>query len=270
MQHSGNYFLLAALMAVAAITKGELVDEQLRSPHLKLESTMLALVDGNFMNADVVERVYSFKRDILNIMWGDKIGQERVGRYIFQGKKISAHELAAWERDGAEHLADRTVKEERDNCLEAMKTEFIKASDKLNSISRGAKPLMGPLIEESCMKRNRMDSVLLLWAHTPEELEEEIFDEKVLTGQEFSRFCIDLLNFIADLLHSCPKARHQFEERSEKWRLFEKALVTVIGNEKPNMEFLKYIKLKHLDRLSRADITTTTVKRLWEEFKRKL
>lgn len=236
--------------------------------YLDLESTALHLIDGNFLNADTVERVLSFKREILSIMWGDKRPDgARVGRYSFDGKKVSAYELAHIEHDRAAEIhTDKMLMNQRAECLKNMKQDFLKASNKLKTIARGAKPAMGILIEESCQKRHRMDSVLLLWAHTPEEEEDPIFDNTVKNVHDFGIFCIDLLNFIGDLIYSCPKARTQFEERTQKWKKFEKVLESVLHHQQPDIAFLKWVKVHQLDRLSIDRITTATVTELLADF----
>lgn len=241
--------------------------------HLKLESSVLALVDGNFVNADTLERIYSFKRDVLAIMRGDKKnGDVYEGRYLFDGKKVAAQQVALIERDfmlqqdvAASNQAKKKLIEQRDSCLRIMQKDFLKASDKLKAIAYGAKPMMGLLIEESCKKRHRMDSILLLWAHTPEEKEDLIFEERVQTVTDFSAFCIDLLNFIGDLLYSCPKAHLQFEERATKWKQFELVLASLLGTQKPNIQFLKQIKLT-LDKFALADLTLPNIRQLLDEF----
>jgi len=241
--------------------------------HLKLESSVLALVDGNFVNADTLERICSFKREVLAIMRGDKKnGDVYEGRYLFDGKRVAAQQVALIERDfmlqqdvAARNQVKKKFIEQRDSCLHVMQKDFLKASDKLKTIAYGAKPMMGLLIEESCKKRHRMDSILLLWAQTPEEKEDLIFEERVKTVTDFSAFCIDLLNFMGDLLYSCPKAHLQFEERATKWKQFELVLTGLLGTQKPNMQFLKQIKLK-LDKFALADLTLPNIRQLLDEF----
>ncbi len=268
----GVIFFTLNQLEVSAIIEEQL---QCKAQPLRLESPMLALVDGNVMNADAIERVYSFKREVLGIMWGDKSNGARLGRYTINNKRVSAQDISQLERDEIQMGKDISYASnakfyiEMSKALLTMKSEFLKASDRLNSIARGAKPIFGAIIEESCHKRNRSDSIVLLWAHTPEELEERIFYDKVNTVSEFTVFCIDLLNCLSDILNSCPKARRQFEERSEKWRLFEKVLHSVFKDGRLRLEFLKYVKINHLDCLSITDITPLTIKQLWESFEKK-
>jgi hypothetical protein len=225
---------------------------------LELQSTMLHAVDGNFLNADTLERVFSFKREVINIMWGAKDASGNIaGRYSFCGGLYGADELAKKEQ----LQKSLTANKEFSQALQRMKKDFLKASDKLKAIARGAKPAMGILIEESCARRQRMDSVLLLWAHTPEEEEDPIFDEKVKTVSDFTRFCFDLLDFIEDLLHSCPKARKLFEVRLEKWKKVE-AILSSIMTEKPDINFLINIKTNHLDKWTLDQISADLLTRL--------
>lgn len=241
----------------------------------KLESSVLALVDGNFVNADTLERIYSFKREVLAIMRGDKINNETSyqGRYIFNGYKFSALAIAKQEYDALMSTSNgdeskHHFMEQRDACLQSMKDDFLKASDKLKAVAYGAKAMMEMLIEESCKKHYRLNSILLLWAHTPEEQEDAIFNERVKTVTDFVAFCRDLLNFTGDLLYSCPRAHDQFEQRAKKWKQFESSLIVVLGSKKPSQKFLEQIKLK-LDIYSFADLTPNNIRLLLDEFNKK-
>jgi hypothetical protein len=273
----GIVLLLLIMPICFVVTNADNVKsrEDHRVLYFKLESPMLALVDGIFLGPDTIEYINSFKREILAIMLGDRQGTVRIGRYEFNGKRVSAQELGQIEEEelyrakSTGSTPDEALMTSIQVVLKKMKTDCIRASDKLNAIARGSKPIFGAIIEESCHIRNRMESILLLWAKTPEELEEQIFAEKVLEVSDFTTFCTDLLNCLGDLLKSCPKALHQFEDRANKWRRFEKILKEVLGDECPSIDFFKYVKIKHLDTLTLKDITPQAVKKLWEDFSKK-
>lgn len=124
-----------------------------------LESPILHAIDGNFLNADTLERVFSFKREIMNIMWGSKNAQGNLtGLYNVNNKFYSADELEKIEQQ----KTSPAIEKELATCLKNMKADFLKSSNKLKSIAQGAKSAMVVLIDESCRKHHRPDSMLLL------------------------------------------------------------------------------------------------------------
>lgn len=96
------------------------------------------------------------------------------------------------------------------SSLEHFKQSFnAKAYVYLDS-ARGAKEQMLLLMEESCQKRDRMDSFILRWADAPEGSETVLSEKEIVTFKHFDLFLSDLLNFLEDLTYSCPKAFGQF------------------------------------------------------------
>ncbi len=242
-------------------------------PHIKLESKMLALVDGSFVNADTVEHIRIFQRDIINILWGDKgQGNAREARYLFDGKKFGAQQLATFEDELAsmrdvlspQEFADLHTQLNR--CLLEMKKDMLESSNKLKTIAAGSKGTMGVLIEEDCEKRSNKNSVLFIWAKAKEEEEDVIFDRHVKTVRDFYTFSIDLLNFLGDLVYSCPRAVQQFEQRIQKWEKIKSIMPSLSISAQQEKEFLKHVKINHLDKLSLGDITPGKLKSLAAEF----
>src|SRR5947207_2363072 len=73
-------------------------DHELSSQSVKLESRVLSLVDGSFINADTLEIMRSFQRMLMEILLGKKTDDGmRVGDYICNGKKMCLFELAQYE-----------------------------------------------------------------------------------------------------------------------------------------------------------------------------
>jgi hypothetical protein len=68
------------------------------------------------------------------------------------------------------------------------------------------------LIGESCEKHNRSNSLLLDWARIEGDDETESFNKQVTNFTIFHEFCTDLVNFLEDLIRSCPKAQQQFKK----------------------------------------------------------
>ena len=97
-----------------------------------------------------------------------------------------------------------------------MKQNFNKIVTPFLGQARGAKEPMFLLISESCTKRNHPKSLLLDWAHSSGD-EMESFDRSVTSFALLDGFCGDLVNFLGDLVHSCPKAKAQFEQLKEDY-----------------------------------------------------
>ena len=100
--------------------------------------------------------------------------------------------------------------------LKTMKLDFNRIVTPFLGQARGAKEPMFLLISESCTKRNRPKSLLLDWAHSSGD-EMVSFDKSVTNFALFESFCGDLVDFLGDLVHSCPKARAQFEQLKEEY-----------------------------------------------------
>jgi hypothetical protein len=96
--------------------------------------------------------------------------------------------------------------------LNFMKHDFEKKSSKFIEDATLFKKAMVELIQESCNKRGREDSLLLGWAKSEKGHEMEHFNDHVLNFKDFYVFSSDLIGFLSDLMHSCPKAMKQFKE----------------------------------------------------------
>lgn|GEM_PF-5576298 len=96
--------------------------------------------------------------------------------------------------------------------LNFMKHDFEKKSSKFIEDATLFKKAMVELIQESCNKRGREDSLLLGWAKSEKGHEMEHFSYHVLNFKDFYVFSSDLIGFLSDLMHSCPKAMKQFKE----------------------------------------------------------
>jgi hypothetical protein len=137
---------------------------------------------------------------------------------------------------------------------------------------RGAKNILIVLIQEDCEKRNRPESLLLEWAKTKEGHETTMFEQRINSFHDYYHFCTDLVNFLLDLIHSCPKAENQFKDRVSKWGAVKKILPILIKKahvktENFNeIEFLKYLKERYLDKITLEEITPQTIVPLLIEY----
>ena len=240
---------------------------------ITLESKVLQMVDGLSIgiNATTIENITRFTRSILGILDG-KHNEDgiKVGLYSFQGKKYSVRELVPIERQIHEQLAQSAIKKtELDSCLNQIKADFVALSDEFKGVINGARSTMGILIEESCVKRGRTGSLLLIWAKTEEKNEKDLFTQHVKSVNDFNVFANDLLNFLGDLVRSCPKAMRQLGTRVQKWNKMTQNMDPAVKNSSKAVEiaFLKYLKLRHLDKLDINDITPSRMKELFAQFK---
>lgn len=188
---------------------------------------IIDMIDGKSygIHGELVGAVYKIARDVQAMHLGRRTQQGRIGMYMFEGQPHSIKSLAVIEKEvnatlKASKNNDRAIAEKRkaslNVLLKTMKQEFNKIVGPFLGQARGAKEPMFLLISESCTKRNRPKSLLLTWAHSTED-EMVTFDKSVTSFALFEDFCGDLVDFLGDLVHSCPKARAQFEQLKEEY-----------------------------------------------------
>ncbi len=153
--------------------------------------------------------------------------------------------------------------------IEQAKVDFLITSQEFLAVARGAKGILVKLIEEDCQKRNRMGSLMIEWAKMKEGEEGILFEKRMHHFKDFYYFCIDLLNFVQDLVNSCPKAQKQFNARVKKWAKTKKILPGILKKETHKIDeitFLKYVKEQHLDHFTIEEITKQKIKSFLYEF----
>lgn len=243
--------------------------------NIMLESSVIKVADGTFLNADKIEFIRKFRRTLLAFILGDQLtNNQRKGKYFFCGKWHSIESLACIEQElvastNKEDAEKRLILEE---LLTHAKADFIVQSSEFIESGRGAKNIMIVLIQEDCLKRNRPDSLLLDWARTKEGQESTMFEHQITSFGHYYHFLTDLVNFLLDLVHSCPKAEKQFKDRVAKWSavkvilpaVFKKAHVK--GEHVNEIEFLKYLKERYLDSLLLNEITIQVIAPLLTEY----
>ena len=128
------------------------------------------------------------------------------------------------------------------------------------------------LVEESCRKRDKMDSFLLNWAEQKVGQEEEGFDRYITDATKLDSFCVDLLNFLGDLVRSCPKAQKLFITRVKKCKKIHQMLPKLVQNmkNKGNIQktFMHYLKEHHVDNFDITGITYDALDKLLKDFMR--
>lgn len=222
-----------------------------------IESSILTLADGSFFNADTIELIRNYQRNLTAIMEGP---------YWYQGEKYTLAQLVA--RINSVGLAQS---EEIDRSLELAKNAFVAMSEKFKNLFQGsAKQSMIKLIEESCSKRNKMDSMLLRLVRMPGD-ETKVFTAMVTSLTMLDQLCNDLHIFLDDLVASCPKAQAQFNERLKKWNKIKSLLPKLKTDEMINKgnsmaQFVKYLKIQHLDWLVFDEIDQEKLQQLYTQF----
>ena len=251
--------------------------------NITLESSVIKIADGTFINADKIEFIRKFRRTLLAFLLGDQLpSNQRKGKYLFCGKWHSIESLARieqelvasiqQEKDSKKKLASEELFASLGELLTHAKADFIVQSNEFIESGRGAKNIMIVLIQEDCQKRNIPNSLLLDWAKTKEGQESTMFEHHVTSFGHYYHFLTDLVNFLMDLVHSCPKAETQFKDRVAKWSAVKAILPAVlkkahVKSEQVNeIEFLKYLKERYLDSIALNEVTPHVIVPLLTEY----
>jgi hypothetical protein len=243
--------------------------------NITLEASVIKLADGTLINADKIEFIRKFRRTLLSFLIGDQLTDgQRKGKYLFGGKWHSIESLARIEQElvGSNRKEDAEKLLALEELLTHAKADFIVQSAEFIESGRGAKNIMVVLIQEYCQKRNHLDSPLLEWARTKEGQESTMFERHITNFNLYCYFLTDLVTFLADLTHSCPKAELQFKDRVAKWSAVKSILPTVfkkahVKSEHVNeIEFLKHLKERYLDGIALQEITPQVIAPLLIEY----
>lgn len=179
-----------------------------------LDSTLIKIVDGNDMgiNGQRINMMIKVRKSVKEMQYGVPAPEGGfVGNYEYNNKKYSAHELMLLEAE-AMAIGDLQAIHDLKPCLQTVKKQFMAAVKPFMASAHGAKGQMLLLIEESCKKRKRSDSILLRWGAAKESEEAKQFDRDIVDFKTFDTFCTDLIHFIEDVIRSCPKALAQFKQ----------------------------------------------------------
>lgn len=244
------------------------------SQEIKLECEIIKMADGALINADKIEFIRRFRRILLSFLLGEELQNgKRKGLYELFGTYYSIKELAELERTILTKNDQKSLKTKQalKELLTVAKADYILKSREFVESGRGAKKILIILIEEDCKKRRLPRSFLLDWAHTKEGQEATMFEKQIRTFEDYYHFCTDLVNFLLDLTHSCPKAKKQFEERVAKWSAVKTLFPTIVKmahvrQDINEAEFLKYLKERYLDQITLTDITPKLIEPLLIEY----
>lgn len=105
-------------------------------------------------------------------------------------------------------------KAELDLIFKKVKSYFGKANKLMMAGAHGIQDPMIELIHEFCDKRNRKDSLLLNWKKGSSE--EELYNNSIVSFKTLHLLSTDLMNFLSDLIMSCPKALRSYHDSLKK------------------------------------------------------
>ena len=176
----------------------------------------LDFIDGKSfgINKYVIANIRHIGIEIKKLQVGSKKKDSTTlgGSYEYNGKHFTLKELVELEKNSS--ASERTAL--HNALLENAKNSISSITEPFIQNANDIKEYMVTLIEESCRKRDRSDSLLLQWALQKKGSELEYFKNSLVSFATVDTFCSDLLNFLDDLVHSCPKARKEYKEFVEK------------------------------------------------------
>lgn len=255
-----------------------IVMEKPTKNHITLESPALHTFDGTSvgMNGNAVRLIMYVRREINMQLFGKhNPNGTYAGTYCFENKNYTIQELVDLEHQ----LSINGTAAQRSALLQVLqiaKHDFIDKVHPFMENARNSKRVMLLLIEESCTKRKIEDTTLLIkWAESKTEEEEiAVFNQEINTFARFNKFCCDLLNFLGDLVVSCPKGVAQFKQSYDKQdkvlnlipQLAGMAHVSTTKRDKFQHDFVHYLFENHLHKMTLAEITAPKLELLLEEF----
>lgn len=190
------------------------------SDAIVLQSSVLHLLDGLPYGIDgetlfELGRLIKKMRDMLLGQLIDDVKKERVGLYLFKGKKYGITALAELE---TQYKNDATATAELQKVLHEIKKDFIAATKPFINQIQQQKSLVMKLMVESCERRGVPNSSMLNWGETQAGHEEESFEKLIPNLTAMNKFLNELGNFMGDIFQSCPKGYKQYEEIIRKQR----------------------------------------------------
>ncbi len=100
-------------------------------------------------------------------------------------------------------------------ALNYAQADFLEIGEKFLINLKNTRSLMVALMEESCELRNIDNCYLLHWSQLQGEInEKEVFRRDITSMKAFTIFCKDLVNFLGDFAHSCPKALENIRKQN--------------------------------------------------------
>lgn len=199
MFYSLTLSLLLASSLQAEPSKGPIAGNTI------LNLPLISALDGKSfaIEANKIRAKLIMRTQLLQMLYGVAKGGAREGFYTFKGNIYTIEQL------NKVTFSDPT---EEKTLLEHVKADFEVRIQPFIEMGRSFKPQMLIFIGESLRlhKRNHPHNILLRWAETDGSNDMEAFYSYVNSFKDLSEFLYDLLNFLDDLISSCPKAKQQF------------------------------------------------------------
>jgi len=183
-----------------------------------LESPLLSLIDGKTFGVSAVsfglmlKQRLELRRRIYGVM---QENGKRIGFFEFEGKKVTLLDLCEIES----HVGEDSVKKDAlRKLLDSAKDDFMAISDKYAQAIRSIKePLLG-LLEEFVEKKGLKHCFLITWGSITAQEEEDAIRSELKDFKDFTKFYIELADFLEVLANSCPKGKRLFVEMVKKAR----------------------------------------------------
>jgi hypothetical protein len=160
---------------------------------ISLDASILKVIDGMSIGINGI-RIYKIKT----------LGQKL--KNLYQEIGAICAELAT----GDLNLDSNSV--EVQSKLSILKDKLHEITVPFMDDMDGFRPIVLDLIKDSCEKRKNPHSFLLTWGKCPEGKEHESIKNNLKTFSELKTFTSDLILFLGDLIHSCPKGCAQYAE----------------------------------------------------------
>ena len=193
---------------------------------IKIESPLIHNLDGHLIDGGAIMMQKQVLVSISTIVYG----KHGVGTVDYAGKKISLQKLSIEERKIDSEMQKKyslSVKnayhedpakwpnEFRDKIV-ALRAAFDDAKNQfkdatfpfLDKIKHFKDPVL-KIMSEWSEKRKRTNSDILRWADTDGN-EEALFHSTITTNNDLNSFLYDIMVFLNDFSHNCPKANDQF------------------------------------------------------------
>lgn len=203
--------ILLTLATIQSVSATEQITPQTR---IILDSEALKFGDGKSfgITGNHIGFTLQVARKLDQLLFGSKNKNgHHTGIFTFRGESHSIRTLALLEKEIlASPTIDQTIKKELAEMLVEIKNTFNETVLPFIKHTHGIRPMILTLIEESCQKRNRMDSFLFTWGKCREGAEAETINKSFHSIVDLDVFIVDLISFLLDFSNSCPKAYKQF------------------------------------------------------------
>ena len=204
-----KHFLLALLLVVNIYAFKDHEGNTHRFTHV----TGTEMIDGYNpgVNADVIVDILKVRDAINCLIHGKKQGAVVQKKHLYKDTPVTLEDLILifenLEMRGVDH--NNPEYQAAQDCLDMMIADFMQFSDDfLAKEAQFIQKIIIKIIHSWSHKSGRHNSLLLQWGAVDEKA---LF--KKISAPELGQFCIDLKNFLYDLMFSCPKAREQFKNK---------------------------------------------------------